>query len=128
MGVIYHLLFSQVGTVYQLIITISILISQVLGMGSVLGNEAGWPILLGLTIVPGILQVSLDGFKTAVRLFWVREVVKWLHNCLMNSRSWVQFQLPPMFLRLCLRFCLFVPEYSDKNLMGKKLFSLLMFL
>ena len=47
----------QVGTVYQLIITISILISQVLGMGSVLGNEAGWPILLGLTIVPGILQV-----------------------------------------------------------------------
>jgi SP family facilitated glucose transporter-like MFS transporter 1 len=49
-----------VGTVYQLIITISILISQVLGMGSVLGNEAGWPILLGLTIVPGIIQVRLS--------------------------------------------------------------------
>jgi SP family facilitated glucose transporter-like MFS transporter 1 len=48
---------GAVGTVYQLIITISILISQVLGMGSVLGNEAGWPILLGLTIVPGILQL-----------------------------------------------------------------------
>jgi hypothetical protein len=41
-----------------LIITISILLSQVLGMGSVLGNEAGWPFLLGLTIIPGILQVN----------------------------------------------------------------------
>ena len=107
MGVIFHLLFSQVGTVYQLIITISILISQVLGMGSVLGNEAGWPILLGLTIVPGIVQVSLDGLKTAVRLLWVREAVKWLHNCLMNSRSWVQCQLPPIFRRFFLHFCLF---------------------
>jgi hypothetical protein len=66
-------LFAQVGTVYQLIITISILLSQVLGMGSVLGNEAGWPFLLGLTIIPGILQVNpvenrfwklvLTGFK-----------------------------------------------------------------
>ena len=48
---------GAVGTVYQLIITISILISQVLGMNNVLGNEAGWPFLLGLTIIPGILQL-----------------------------------------------------------------------
>ncbi|XP_059084871.1 solute carrier family 2, facilitated glucose transporter member 1-like isoform X2 [Tigriopus californicus] len=48
---------GAVGTVYQLIITISILLSQVLGMKNILGNEAGWPWLLGLTVVPGILQV-----------------------------------------------------------------------
>lgn len=48
---------GAVGTVYQLIITISILISQLLGMNNVLGNDAGWPILLGLTIIPGILQL-----------------------------------------------------------------------
>jgi SP family facilitated glucose transporter-like MFS transporter 1 len=46
-----------VGTVYQLIITISILISQILGMKGNLGNDAGWPILLGLTVIPGFLQV-----------------------------------------------------------------------
>jgi len=48
---------GAVGTVYQLIITISILLSQILGMTNVLGNIAGWPFLLGLTIIPGILQV-----------------------------------------------------------------------
>jgi len=48
---------GAVGTVYQLIITISILLSQVLGMTNVLGNDVGWPFLLGLTIIPGILQV-----------------------------------------------------------------------
>ena len=47
---------GAVGTVYQLIITISILISQILGMNNVLGNDLGWPFLLGLTIIPGILQ------------------------------------------------------------------------
>ena len=45
------------GTVYQLIITISILLSQILGMNSILGNDAGWPWLLFLTIIPGIVQV-----------------------------------------------------------------------
>ena len=48
---------GAVGTVYQLIITISILLSQILGMANVLGNDAGWPWLLGLTIIPGIFQV-----------------------------------------------------------------------
>ena len=48
---------GAVGTVYQLIITISILLSQVLGMNVVLGNDAGWPFLFGLTVVPGVLQL-----------------------------------------------------------------------
>ncbi|CAB4059383.1 SLC2A1 [Lepeophtheirus salmonis] len=48
---------GAVGTVYQLIITMSILLAQILGMSSVLGNEAGWPYLLGLTVFPAILQL-----------------------------------------------------------------------
>ena len=50
-------IFLQVGTIYQLVITLSILLSQILGMDSILGNENGWPWLLGLTLLPGILQV-----------------------------------------------------------------------
>ncbi|CAH0404111.1 unnamed protein product [Chilo suppressalis] len=47
---------GSIGTVYQLVITITILLSQVLGLSSVLGTEDGWPWLLALTIVPAILQ------------------------------------------------------------------------
>ncbi len=48
---------GAVGTVYQLIITISILFSQIMGMDSVLGTPDLWPWVLALTIVPGVLQV-----------------------------------------------------------------------
>lgn len=48
---------GAVGTVYQLVITISIFIAQVLGLKSILGEH--WPTLLGMTIVPAIFQVIL---------------------------------------------------------------------
>ena len=48
---------KKVGTVYQLIITISILLSQVIGMEGILGNDDGWSILFALTVIPGIFQV-----------------------------------------------------------------------
>jgi len=48
---------GAVGTVYQLIITISILLSQVLGMNNMLGTESAWPLLLSITIVPAIFQI-----------------------------------------------------------------------
>jgi len=48
---------GAVGTVYQLFLVMSILLSQILGLTNVLGNDMGWPFLLGLTIIPGILQV-----------------------------------------------------------------------
>merc|ERR1711874_323174 len=46
------------GTVYQLIITLSILISQILGMNNMLGTEEGWPWLLTITAIPAILQLA----------------------------------------------------------------------
>jgi len=49
---------GALGTVYQLIITMSILLSQVLGMGSLLGTEEGWPWLLALTAVPALFQLA----------------------------------------------------------------------
>jgi len=48
---------GAIGTVYQLIITISILLSQVLGMSNVLGTENYWPLLLSLTIIPALFQL-----------------------------------------------------------------------
>merc|ERR1711936_1056490 len=49
---------GALGTVYQLIITLSILISQILGMNNVLGTEDGWPWLLTITAIPAILQLA----------------------------------------------------------------------
>ncbi|PNF43284.1 Solute carrier family 2, facilitated glucose transporter member 1 [Cryptotermes secundus] len=49
---------GAVGTVYQLVITISILVSQILGLESILGTEDSWPILLAITVVPGIFQLA----------------------------------------------------------------------
>jgi SP family facilitated glucose transporter-like MFS transporter 1 len=61
--IIHHLgikicfaLYIQVGTVYQLVVTISILISQILGLDYILGTAERWPILLALIIIPGIFM------------------------------------------------------------------------
>ncbi|KAJ8984065.1 hypothetical protein NQ317_006563 [Molorchus minor] len=48
---------GAVGTVYQLVITISIFVAQVLGLGSILGTKEAWPTLLAITIVPAIFQM-----------------------------------------------------------------------
>ncbi|BES88883.1 transporter [Nesidiocoris tenuis] len=50
---------GAVGTVYQFVITLSIMISQLLGLESVLGTESGWPLLFGLTAVPALLQLLM---------------------------------------------------------------------
>ncbi|KAL1455151.1 hypothetical protein WDU94_009266 [Cyamophila willieti] len=48
---------GAVGTVYQLVITISIVVSQILGLGSLLGTVDGWPFLLAFTLIPAIYQM-----------------------------------------------------------------------
>jgi len=48
---------GAVGTVYQLVITISILVSQILGLEQILGTAEQWPLLLCLTIVPALFQM-----------------------------------------------------------------------
>ncbi len=49
---------GAVGTVYQLVITCSILVSQVLGVKYMLGSSDLWPCLLGLTVLPGLFQLA----------------------------------------------------------------------
>ena len=48
---------GAVGTVYQLIITMSILVAQILGMNKILGTEELWPVLFAMTMVPALFQV-----------------------------------------------------------------------
>ncbi|XP_014287744.1 solute carrier family 2, facilitated glucose transporter member 1 isoform X2 [Halyomorpha halys] len=49
---------GALGTVYQLVITISIALSQILGLAALLGSELLWPVLLALTVVPAVLQLA----------------------------------------------------------------------
>ncbi|KAM8898729.1 solute carrier family 2, facilitated glucose transporter member 4-like isoform 1-T1 [Spinachia spinachia] len=53
---------GALGTLHQLAIVTGILIAQVLGLDSLLGVEDLWPILLGLAIVPAVLQMALLPF------------------------------------------------------------------
>ncbi|XP_014226875.1 solute carrier family 2, facilitated glucose transporter member 3-like isoform X2 [Trichogramma pretiosum] len=48
---------GAVGTVYQLVITISILVAQVLGMSKLMGTAELWPYLFSLTIIPAVVQL-----------------------------------------------------------------------
>ncbi|XP_076320382.1 solute carrier family 2, facilitated glucose transporter member 1-like isoform X1 [Tachypleus tridentatus] len=49
---------GAVGTIYQLVITISILVSQVLGIPQVLGTKELWPFLFGITVVPAFFMLA----------------------------------------------------------------------
>lgn len=48
---------GSVGTIYQLVITISIVISQVLGFPELLGTESMWPLLFAAIIVPAAFMI-----------------------------------------------------------------------
>ena len=50
------------GTIYQVIITLSILLSQLFGLTYLLGTRQLWPLLLSLTAFPAILQLILLQF------------------------------------------------------------------
>ena len=49
---------GSVGTVYQLVVTLAILVSQILGLESLLGTDARWPWLLAATALPAIFQLA----------------------------------------------------------------------
>ncbi|XP_038602874.1 solute carrier family 2, facilitated glucose transporter member 1 isoform X1 [Tachyglossus aculeatus] len=53
---------GALGTLHQLGIVIGILIAQVFGLDSIMGNEALWPLLLGFTFAPALLQCVLLPF------------------------------------------------------------------
>ncbi|KAL0978518.1 hypothetical protein UPYG_G00171580 [Umbra pygmaea] len=53
---------GALGTLHQLGIVVGILIAQVLGLDTLLGNSALWPLLLGFTFIPALLQCILLPF------------------------------------------------------------------
>ncbi|NXM29828.1 GTR5 protein, partial [Oxyruncus cristatus] len=48
---------GAIGIVPQLFITVGILAAQILGLNRILGNAEGWPVLLGLTGIPSLIQL-----------------------------------------------------------------------
>ncbi|XP_054250890.1 solute carrier family 2, facilitated glucose transporter member 5-like isoform X1 [Indicator indicator] len=50
------------GIVPEIFVTSGILIAQIFGLNSILGNAAGWPVLLGLTGIPSFIQLLLLPF------------------------------------------------------------------
>ncbi|KAM3843160.1 LOW QUALITY PROTEIN: solute carrier family 2, facilitated glucose transporter member 2-like, partial [Diretmus argenteus] len=50
---------GALGTLHQLAVVIGILISQVIGLDFLLGNDDMWPLLLGLSGAPAVLQSLL---------------------------------------------------------------------
>ncbi|NWS00709.1 GTR5 protein, partial [Motacilla alba] len=65
---------GAVGVVPQLFITIGILAAQILGLNSILGNAEGWPVLLGLTGIPSLIQLlTLPFFPESPRYLLIQK-------------------------------------------------------
>uniref|UniRef100_A0A1I8A8K2 MFS domain-containing protein n=1 Tax=Steinernema glaseri TaxID=37863 RepID=A0A1I8A8K2_9BILA len=48
---------GMIGSVHQLLVTISILVSQIFGLPYLLGSEARWPFIFAFTVVPAAFQL-----------------------------------------------------------------------
>ncbi|KAE9420349.1 hypothetical protein Angca_004934, partial [Angiostrongylus cantonensis] len=48
---------GMLGSLHQLLVTISILTSQIFGLPYILGNEKRWPLIFAFTVVPAVIQV-----------------------------------------------------------------------
>jgi SP family facilitated glucose transporter-like MFS transporter 1 len=49
---------GTLGSINQLLVTIGILVSQVLGLPYILGNEHYWPLIFAFALVPALFQVA----------------------------------------------------------------------
>ncbi|NXB33656.1 GTR5 protein, partial [Eulacestoma nigropectus] len=65
---------GAIGVVPQLFITIGILAAQILGLNSIFGNAKGWPVLLGLTGIPSLIQLlALPFFPESPRYLLIQK-------------------------------------------------------
>uniref|UniRef100_T1J7T9 Major facilitator superfamily (MFS) profile domain-containing protein n=1 Tax=Strigamia maritima TaxID=126957 RepID=T1J7T9_STRMM len=80
---------GSIGSTFQLVTTISILLSQIIGQPQVLGTSHLWPILFGLIIIPAVLQTSCLLFcpESPRFVLWktqnvasTEKVLKWLRQ------------------------------------------------
>ncbi|NXT70236.1 GTR5 protein, partial [Chaetops frenatus] len=64
---------GAIGVVPQLFITIGILAAQIFGLNSILGSAKGWPVLLGLTGIPSLVQLlTLPFFPESPRYLLIQ--------------------------------------------------------
>uniref|UniRef100_A0A663LSM4 Solute carrier family 2, facilitated glucose transporter member 5 n=1 Tax=Athene cunicularia TaxID=194338 RepID=A0A663LSM4_ATHCN len=65
---------GAIGIVPQLFITVGILVAQILGLNVILGNAGGWPLLLGLTGIPSLIQaLTLPFFPESPRYLLIQK-------------------------------------------------------
>ncbi|NWS71334.1 GTR5 protein, partial [Crotophaga sulcirostris] len=65
---------GAIGVVPQLFITVGILVAQILGLNRILGNAQGWPVLLGLTGIPSLIQLlTLPFFPESPRYLLIQK-------------------------------------------------------
>ncbi|NXC30027.1 GTR5 protein, partial [Campylorhamphus procurvoides] len=65
---------GAIGIIPQLFITLGILVAQILGLNSILGNAKGWPVLLGLTGIPSLIQLlTLPFFPESPRYLLIQK-------------------------------------------------------
>ncbi|NXF26633.1 GTR5 protein, partial [Rhodinocichla rosea] len=81
---------GAVGVVPQLFITIGILAAQILGLSSILGNAKGWPVLLGLTGIPSLVQLlTLPFFPESPRYLLIQKgTEEQARRALQRLRGW----------------------------------------
>jgi SP family facilitated glucose transporter-like MFS transporter 1 len=49
---------GMLGSVHQLLVTIAILVSQILGLPFIFGNDRWWPLIFAFTVVPCLFQLA----------------------------------------------------------------------
>ena len=54
--------FLKLGSFLQLAVTTGLLMSQILGLDTILGTESEWPVLLGIAGIPALIQIMLMPF------------------------------------------------------------------
>ncbi|XP_014668941.1 PREDICTED: solute carrier family 2, facilitated glucose transporter member 3-like [Priapulus caudatus] len=81
---------GAMGTMHQAAVVISILISQILGLPQLLGNEELWPYLLGVCALPAIYNLLTMGIflpETPRYLLFAKNDVKKAESALMYLRG-----------------------------------------
>ncbi|XP_040007904.1 solute carrier family 2, facilitated glucose transporter member 5-like isoform X3 [Xiphias gladius] len=81
---------GALGIIPQLFITIGILSAQVLGIRNILGNSTGWPLMLGLTGIPALIELLLLPFFPESPRYMViqRGDEKTARKALQRLRGW----------------------------------------
>ncbi|KFV42513.1 Solute carrier family 2, facilitated glucose transporter member 5, partial [Tyto alba] len=82
---------GAIGIIPQLFITVGILVAQILGLNSILGNAKGWPVLLALTGVPSLIQLlTLPFFPESPRYLLIQKGnEEQARQALQKLRGWV---------------------------------------